>query len=158
MTEPNSRSSTSLRIGFHDEPPSQLGRSILEKEIPSDVALVMPLIIRVSDFLTGEGLLLPDFKGKFQLCLEEALRNAVLHGNRSEFAKKVKLAVFLDDARWGVRVDDEGSGFRLETVPDPFSDKSIWGEGGRGLHLMSHYMDQVDYFSGGRVLVMAKCL
>jgi len=158
MTErPAKTSSTiSLPIGFHAGAPPAVGPVILEREIPSDVALVAPLIIRATDFLCEEGILSEEFKNKFQLCLDEALRNAVIHGNRRDFSKKVKLRAFADASRWGVVVEDEGSGFALERVPDPLTEKSLWGEGGRGLHLMAHYMDQVDYYFGGRVLVMEK--
>jgi len=157
MTEPKSKTTT-RPIGFHQEPPPSLKKVILEREIPSDVALVTPLIIRVSEFLVKEELLRADFTNKFQLCLDEALRNAVIHGNRRDFQKKVRMRVFADESRWGVAIEDEGKGFVLEKVPDPLADKSLWTEGGRGLHLMAYYMDQVDYYSGGKVLVMVKCL
>jgi serine/threonine-protein kinase RsbW len=142
----------------HAEPPPELGRIILEREIPSDVALVTPLIIRVTEFLQEGSVIPPDFKNKLQLCLDEALRNAVIHGNRRDFAKKVKLRAFVNETRWGIVVEDEGKGFALEKVPDPLTDGSLWGESGRGIRLIELYMDGVDYFCGGRVLVMSKDL
>ena len=108
------------------------------------------------EFLSEEGLLPQDFKNKFQLCFEEALRNAVLHGNRSDFNKKVYVKVFQTESGWEVRVEDEGCGFCLDNVPDPLADDSLWGESGRGLHLMCHYMDLVNFYRGGRILVMTK--
>ncbi len=144
-------------VRFHSGPPPNHGRVILEREIPSEIALVTPLIIRVTEFLL-EGNVIPlDFKNKFQLCLDEALRNSIIHGNQRDFSKKVKLAAFVDDAHWGVVVEDEGNGFSPDRIPaDPNNDHSIWGESGRGIHLIEHYMDEVDYYQGGSVLVMAK--
>ena len=156
MTEPRER--TAQDIGHHAEAPPELGTTILEREIPSEVALVTPLIIRATDFLESEGLLLPEFKSKFQLCIDEALRNAVVHGNKRDFSKKVKLIAFLSDSCWGVRIEDEGRGFAPQKVPDPREEQSLWGESGRGLHLMAHYMDKVDYYLNGRVLVLQKHL
>lgn len=143
---------------LHQEPPPEPSKVIDEREIPSEVALVTPLIIRVTDFLLQENVLSPSFKNKFQLCLDEALRNAIVHGNRKDFSKKVKLQVFVQEDRWGVLVSDQGSGFVLDRVPDPLEETGLWGETGRGIRLIEHYMDEVDYWAGGRVLVMTKFL
>jgi serine/threonine-protein kinase RsbW len=158
MSEQSLRGRFPNQIGFHAEAPPDLGEVILEKEIPSEVALVTPLIIRTTEFLSEKEVLPIDFKNKFQLCLDEALRNAVIHGNRRDFSKKVKLRAFVSETRWGVVVEDEGNGFSLDRVQDPRSDKSLWVEGGRGLHLIAYYMDQIDFYGGGSVLVMAKSL
>jgi anti-sigma regulatory factor (Ser/Thr protein kinase) len=158
MTDHKSKTVQPQSIRFHSGPAPEPGRVVLEREIPSDLALVTPLIIRVSEFLLGQKLLPADFKNKFQLCLDEALRNAVTHGNCAQFGKKVRLRVFVNDEKWGVMIEDEGKGFSQEKVPDALADRSLWGEGGRGIHLMAHYMDQVDFYSNGRVLLMAKSL
>ena len=158
MTEQREKTTQERRIRFHEGPPPDLGRVIHEREIPSDVALVTPLIIRVTEFLLEENVVPPDFKNKFQLCLDEALRNAIIHGNRKDFSKKVRLRVFLNDECWRVMVEDEGTGFSLEKIPDPLTDVSLWGEGGRGIHLMEYCMDGMDYYQGGRALVMTKFL
>jgi serine/threonine-protein kinase RsbW len=158
MSEQSLRGKFPQQLGFHDGPVPDLGQLILEREIPSEVALVTPLIIRTTEFLNEEGVIPLDFKNKFQLCLDEALRNAVIHGNRRDFSKKVKLRAYVSDASWAVAVEDEGNGFTVHQVQDPRSDKSLMQEGGRGLHLIAHYMDHVDLYCGGRVLVMGKSL
>lgn len=158
MTEQREKS-TRRRVRFHENPPPELGRVILEREIPSEIALVTPLIIRVTDFLLTGSVIPMDFKNKLQLCLDEALRNAVLHGNKREFSKKVKLKAFVGELHWGILIEDEGDGFSREILPtESLNEDSVWGESGRGIHLMEHYMDEVDYYCGGRVLVMAKFL
>ena len=158
MTEQREPTASRQKAQIHADPPPDLGKVILEREIPSDVALVTPLIIRVTEFLEEGNVLAQDFKGKFQLCLDEALRNAVIHGNRRDFSRKVRLRAFVNDMKWGVMVEDEGKGFVLEKVPDPLDDSCLWGEGGRGIRLMELYMDELDYYCGGRILVMAKSL
>src|SRR5262245_18243938 len=79
MTEPKHSTINARRARFHTGPPPDLGKVIHGKEIPSDVALATPLIIRVTEFLQAGNLLAADFKNKFQMCLEEALRNAIIH-------------------------------------------------------------------------------
>jgi anti-sigma regulatory factor (Ser/Thr protein kinase) len=159
MSEQSLRAKFPNQLGFHAEPPpADLGQVVLEKEIPSEVALVTPLIIRTSEFLSEQGVLPIDFKNKFQLCLDEALRNAVIHGNHRDFSKKVKLRAFVSETSWGVAVEDEGNGFSLEKIKDPREEKSLLLEGGRGLHLIAYYMDRIAFYCGGRILVMTKSL
>lgn len=131
-------------------------RVVLEKEIPSDPTLVTPVVLRVANRLLAEGVILPECQEKVQLCLTEAVKNAVVHGNHGDFSRKIRLSVFVDDAEWGVLVEDEGSGFDPETVPDPAGDDLLWGESGRGLSIMRHYMDRVEHYAGGRALLMVR--
>lgn len=142
-------------IKIHSQPPPSLGKVILDREIPSDVALVTPLIVRVTEVLCEQGIVSPEFRSRFQLCLDEAVRNAVIHGNRRNFAKKVRVRAFDDGVRWGIQVEDEGQGFKSDQIADPGRESSIWREGGRGIHVISHYMEQVEYYAGGRVVIMA---
>jgi serine/threonine-protein kinase RsbW len=140
-----------------DHPP-QLENLILEREFPSDQALVIPMVVRVMDFLVEEGLVSDADRNRVGLCLEEALQNAVVHGNREDFKKTVKLRVFHGTKRWSIQVDDEGDGFRLESVPNPLGDENLWGEGGRGLSLIALYMDDVTYYRSGKTLLMSRNL
>ena len=48
----------------------------------------------------------------------------------------------------------EGRGFSFEELSDPEDEEAIWKEGGRGVHLMNHYMEEFRYFDGGKTLVM----
>ena len=83
----------------------------------------------------------------------------MVHGNKRDFSKKVQLKAYVGETQWGIVVEDEGDGFSRERLPtNPLNENSIWGESGRGIHLIEHYMDEVNYYHGGRVLVMAKFL
>jgi serine/threonine-protein kinase RsbW len=136
----------------------ELGEVILEREIPSDVALVHPLVVRTVEFLNEEAMFVPREESRIALCLAEALVNAVVHGNGKQFEKKVKLKVFLGETEWGFVVEDEGKGFDLAGVPDPRDEQGVWTESGRGIHLMAHYMDRVEYYRNGSANVLAKAL
>ena len=114
--------------------PPELGAIVYEREIPSDVALVHPLVVRTIEFLHEESLFVPRDESRIALCLAEALVNGVVHGNKKEFAKKVRLKVFVGDREWGFLVEDEGEGFDLASVPDPRKCDGLWTESGRGIH------------------------
>lgn len=87
-----------------------------------------------------------------RLSIDEGIQNAFSHGNGKDPAKRISLAVFEDEAAWGVLIGDEGSGFSADEVDDPTSPSGLWRENGRGLMIMAHYMDSVSYFDNGRTL------
>mgnify|MGYP000892282332 CR=1 FL=1 len=91
-----------------------------------------------------------------KLCLEEALTNAVRHGNCGDISKSVKVRYCICESALEVFVEDQGKGFRPEEVPDPRSEENISRPGGRGLLLMRAYMDTLDYLGRGNIVHMVK--
>jgi len=91
-----------------------------------------------------------------KLALEEALVNAIKHGNRMDPAKKVRVCFQVQPDRFHVDIADEGPGFDPERVPDPQADENLTRPGGRGLLLMRHYMTEVVVHPPGNQLSMTK--
>lgn len=91
-----------------------------------------------------------------KLALEEALVNAIKHGNQMDRGKRVHVWYRVRTDRFEVRIADEGPGFDPEEVPDPTAPENLERPCGRGLLLMRHYMTEVDYADGGRAVQMAK--
>jgi serine/threonine-protein kinase RsbW len=90
------------------------------------------------------------------LALEEALVNAIKHGNQNDKQKKVTI-------RWRVTKDevlfvitDEGKGFNPEDVPNPLEVENLERPCGRGLLLMRHYMTEVEYIPPGNKVRLRK--
>lgn len=138
------------------ESPTIPGKIVESREIPSDVTLVIPLVCRLVDRLVSDGCLVEADRRKIELCLDEAITNAVTHGNNSEFNKMVDVTLFRDGDRWGIVVTDEGEGFTRDVVPDLEAEEQLWQESGRGIALMRLYMDEVRYFDGGRTVCMVQ--
>ena len=90
--------------------------------------------------------------------LEEALRNAMIHGNKLDPKKEVKIETEITDSMVIIIVEDEGEGFDPESLPDPTLDENLLKEGGRGVYLINHLMDEVIYENGGRKVIMKKRL
>jgi serine/threonine-protein kinase RsbW len=91
-----------------------------------------------------------------KLALEEALINAIKHGNQLNRAKKVRIAFRVSAERFDVRISDEGPGFNPADVPDPVAFENLERPCGRGLLLMRHYMTEVVFDPPGNVVVMNK--
>jgi serine/threonine-protein kinase RsbW len=91
-----------------------------------------------------------------KLALEEALVNAVKHGNRLDPNKKVHVEYRVAPDRIDIRICDEGAGYDPVRVPDCNADENLERPGGRGLLLMRHYMTEVNVLPPGNELVMSK--
>ena len=90
------------------------------------------------------------------VAFEEALRNAMIHGNKLDPAKKVTVEIELGEKSVTICVEDEGFGFDPGALPDPTLDENLLKEGGRGVYLIKHLMDEVKYESGGKKIIMVK--
>ncbi|MEE8574079.1 MAG: ATP-binding protein [Thermodesulfobacteriota bacterium] len=89
---------------------------------------------------------------------EEALRNAMIHGNKLSPEKMVKIETEITGNMVIMCVEDEGEGFDPENLPDPTLDENLLKESGRGVYLIRHLMDEVVYENGGRKIIMKKRL
>jgi serine/threonine-protein kinase RsbW len=90
-----------------------------------------------------------------KLALEEAIVNAMKHGNQMDRSKKILIAYRVTPERFDVHIADEGPGFRLEDVPDPMAPENLERPCGRGLLLMRHYMTEVIFHGSGNRLTMS---
>lgn len=91
-----------------------------------------------------------------KLALEEALNNAVRHGNRCDPAKTVTVKVELDATQFAISIADQGPGFDPAHVPDPTADENLEKPSGRGIMLMRAFMDDVHYNPQGNEISMRK--
>ena len=90
-----------------------------------------------------------------KLALEEALINAIKHGNQMDRGKKVSIRYRIHSERFDIRIIDEGKGFNPEDVPDPMAVENLERPCGRGLLLIRHYMTEVVYHPPGNRLSMS---
>ena len=91
-----------------------------------------------------------------KLALEEALVNAIKHGNQLDRGKQVHITYRVSPERFDVRIADEGPGFDPEDVPDPMAVENLERPCGRGLLLMRHYMTDVRHNARGNSVTMSK--
>jgi len=91
-----------------------------------------------------------------KLALEEALVNAIKHGNRLDRSKMVRVAYVVREDEFHIRIVDEGKGFNPQDVPDPTDFENLERPCGRGLLLMRHYMNEVQFLAPGNCCVMWK--
>ena len=91
-----------------------------------------------------------------RLALEEALVNAIKHGNGMDPNKQVHVTCHVDGVEARVTIRDEGPGFDPQEVPDPTDDDNLGKPGGRGIMLMRAFMTEVTYSDSGNEVLLIK--
>jgi serine/threonine-protein kinase RsbW len=91
-----------------------------------------------------------------RLALEEALINAIKHGNQFDCSKRVHISYRVLPERVDIHISDEGCGFDPKDVPDPTTVENLERPSGRGLMLMRHYMCHVSFNHKGNAVTMSK--
>jgi serine/threonine-protein kinase RsbW len=89
-----------------------------------------------------------------KLALEEAMMNAIKHGNGRDAKKKVYIEAKVNSRQAEIVVEDEGPGFSRRSVPDPTLPENLEKCSGRGIHLIEAYVNEVEWSRGGRRLRM----
>lgn len=91
-----------------------------------------------------------------RLSVEEALSNAIRHGNLYDIHKKVDIRYSISPERIDIYVTDEGRGFDPGGVPDPTAPENLENPSGRGIMLMQAYMSQVEFNESGNQIHLVK--
>ncbi len=123
--------------------------------IPSDFAASRELQRRIIDEVHRAGYTSQNIFA-IKLALEEAMINAIKHGNRLDMKKHVHVQYKVTPEQVEIIIQDEGEGFRREDVPDPTLEENITKCSGRGILLIEAYMNTVEFSDGGRRVRMVK--
>jgi len=91
-----------------------------------------------------------------KLAVEEALINAIKHGNKLDPHKTVSVEASVTPTRAEIIIEDQGAGFDRTKVPDPRADENLERLHGRGILLMEAYMNKVQWLKGGRRVRMVR--
>jgi serine/threonine-protein kinase RsbW len=89
---------------------------------------------------------------RVRLAVEEALVNAIKHGNRQDPTKRLHVGFCLSGDRVRIEIVDEGQGFDPATLPDCTDSEHLDEPRGRGVMLMRNLMSRVEFnVTGNRV-------
>ena len=88
----------------------------------------------------------------------EAVGNAITHGNQSNINKKITVSIQVNKNKINIEVQDEGTGFDVNSLPDPLAPENLLNPRGRGIFLIKSLMDKVMVDSNGKnsTLIMEK--
>jgi len=130
-------------------------RETIEIELPSDVRYLDGVLSYLVERAAKFGIVRPDASNIF-VALDEALANAIKHGNKSDPSKTVHVRADISTREARFTISDEGEGFDIAAVPDPCDPANLFKPSGRGVMLIHHIMDDVRYNQRGNEVVMVK--
>ncbi len=96
-----------------------------------------------------------DIYGNIMIAVTESVNNAIKHGNKSDKHKNVSLSLSLNEEVISFEVKDEGNGFDFKNLPDPTAPENLDKPGGRGIFLMKHLSDEVQFEDMGRTVKLS---
>ncbi len=132
----------------------QASRTI-QRTLASDTDQAHVLIDELIASLESEGW---DGRDLFhvQMAVEEAIVNAIEHGNKRSLDKTVDVVAEFSAERFWMRVSDQGQGFDCTKLPDPTDEDHLECPRGRGVMLMRELMTEVHYNACGNSVEMSK--
>lgn len=107
------------------------------------------LVERLIDDISAKYQLHSDIYGKLLLAVVEGVNNAIVHGNKLESDKDVILQYQITDKDIQFVITDNGPGFDYRNLPDPTKPENIEKTHGRGIFLMKHLADEVEFNDKG---------
>ena len=130
---------------------------VISEKLPSRLDIVPQFVSTVIDELKQLGLSMEELFD-VKLCLDEALVNAIKHGNKFNPDLQAEVKVTAEDGVLSVEVKDMGSGFDFTKIPNPTEEDNLHKNSGRGVFLIKKHMDRVEHFDCGRTIRMIKFL
>lgn len=117
---------------------------IYYKEINSDPELLPELDNYLLEIAQEAGMDNDKFNN-LSLSFSEAASNSIVHGNKGDINKKIKITIKVNDSQMIIIIKDEGLGFSISNVPDPTKPENILKDSGRGIHIMKSFLDNLSY-------------
>jgi serine/threonine-protein kinase RsbW len=128
----------------------------IEQSIRSEISAISPFVDKFMVFINKCECVLGN-EIDVEICLREALANAVVHGNHEDPGKQVYVnCCCVPNEGVSIVVRDEGTGFSSTDLPDPVAAGQLQSMHGRGIYLMKTLMDEVHFERGGTVVHMRK--
>jgi serine/threonine-protein kinase RsbW len=91
-----------------------------------------------------------DVYANLMTCLNEAITNAIYHGNKQDPEKKVFINLeVVNQKRLIFNIADEGNGFDFNNIPDPTDADNLEKLTGRGVYIMKKLADQCVFNTNG---------
>ncbi len=119
-----------------------LNREYLNREYPSALESVDAAEHEILHAAADAGFD-EDSRHDIGMSVRECMVNAIVHGNRYNKNKQVRVTVSLAGGNFRIAILDRGEGFEIQEVPDPLHDTNLLRHSGRGLFLMGAFMDDV---------------
>ncbi len=124
---------------------------VTEMVLPSDYQSLVD-VERLVGSVCEEFGVQDDAFGNVLIAVSEAVNNAIQHGNQNNPDAKVEVKVANQADIFCIQIKDQGTGFSYESLPDPTAPENLLKDSGRGVFLMQHLADEVEFVNTGSVV------
>jgi len=104
---------------------------------------------KMIDDIASDFKLTSEVYGNILVATIEAVNNAIIHGNKLDGSKKVNIKFNVENDKLQISIKDDGIGFDYEHIPDPTAPENIEKPHGRGIFLMKHLVDELEFKNNG---------
>jgi serine/threonine-protein kinase RsbW len=123
----------------------------------AQVEAISPVVDRVMAHIREQHHRVRENEFALETALREGLANAVLHGCKNDAEKQIRCEVTCkEDGSVQILIRDPGEGFDPAALANPLESDNVLADHGRGIYLIRHLMDEVQYADGGREIRMRK--
>ncbi len=93
---------------------------------------------------------------RIQMAIEEAVVNAIEHGNKRDPEKWIRLVFEVTPTKATLTIMDQGEGFDHRNVADPTTEELLEKPRGRGVMLMRELMNEAIFNEAGNQVTLVK--
>ncbi len=122
---------------------------------PSRLDCVPQVVSYLTAVAARLGLVDPEVSN-FPVALDEALTNAVVHGNGKDEGKSVDVEAVFSLEKVRVSIRDQGSGFDFRSLPNPLHKGRLQKTHGRGIFLIRALVDEVRFNAAGNEVTLVQ--
>lgn len=114
---------------------------ILNEAYPSDQSKRKDIIETLCRAIIGCGIAISITPEELYLSLDEAITNAMEHGNRWDPHKTIDVSVTAGPKDLFISITDQGKGFNTKEIEASIKNRDILSNRGRGIYIINQFCD-----------------
>ena len=132
----------------------QQSTSILNELYPSDLKKRKDIIEALCNTITSSGIGLEITAEELYLSLDEAITNAMEHGNHWDPRKSIRVTITADRDKMRISIADEGKGFDTRSIKAALKKRDVLSNRGRGIYIINQFSEITWNESGSQITLL----
>ena len=116
-------------------------KTILDVRYPSDLGMRKDIIDAICGKIAAADVKIAITQEELYLSLDEAITNAMEHGNRWNSGKNLHVTVTANSSEIIIAIADEGNGFDTRDIAESLKNRDLLSTRGRGIYIINQFCD-----------------
>jgi serine/threonine-protein kinase RsbW len=125
-------------MAFHD---MKDHKELLNNSFPSDIKSRKKIVDSITDKILKSGKRIVLTGEELYLTIDEAVTNAMEHGNKWDPLKKLHVRITSNSNHLHVVISDEGNGFNTRKIEKGIRKRDVLSTRGRGIYIINQFCD-----------------